>query len=53
MKDKHITVNLDEWQYSIIEEIANQEERTVTNTTYMIIKKYIDDYATRKGYINK
>lgn len=52
-KEKHITINIDEWQYSILQEIAKKADRNITNLCYMFIKKHIDGYAYNKGYYEK
>lgn len=50
-KNKHVTINLDEWQYSILEELSLEQNRNITNTAYLIIVDSINNHAKRKGYI--
>lgn len=50
-KNKHITINLDEWQYSILKELSHDQNRNITNTAYLIIVDSINNHAKRKWYI--
>ena len=51
-KDKHITINIDSWQYSILNEIAEKRDRNITNLCYIVIKDFITIEASKKGYIS-
>lgn len=38
-KDKHITINLDNDIYSLLERLAKHEKRTITNEAYLLLEK--------------
>ena len=50
-KDKHITINVDEWQYSILKELSEDQCRNITNVVYILLKDAIDKEALSRGYI--
>ena len=42
-KDRHILINLTDGEYKSIQEQANQQERTITNYCYLVIKKHLQE----------
>lgn len=45
-KEKHVTINFNEEQYKKIEALAEQDERTISNYCYIIIKKHLAETET-------
>lgn len=43
-KDKHILINVNEDQFSKLEQAAKEQERTITNLCYLIIKKEVEKW---------
>ena len=41
-KDKHITVNINDVEYNKIKTLADKEQRTLTNYTYLLIIKGLE-----------
>lgn len=43
MKDKHITLNLNEEQYNALKDRAEKENRTITNYAYLLLIKALKE----------
>ena len=48
MRNKHITINLDENEYNYIESLSKKMKRKIADMVYIIISDYIELYPTEE-----